>query len=230
MAACCCVNNGEGIETWDLPIEPEQDAPVRMSQLKRTDYGADEVKDRPVNEEVKVGAVMIPESASQGLELLHCAAENLVIIVTVLEDGPWARWNATHPDHMVCPGDQVVEVNNKRDDYSVIVAELTLKTTKSRVMSMSIVRPVENIVKLAKEDGKAIGLVLAPLESGLLFVDGVKAGGLIAEWNSERPRRRVRLLDQIVEVNGIRGSASDLVEAMKQEGGTVRLTLMTHPG
>lgn len=199
----------------------------RRSKLHGELAAADDPIDiRP--EEMKIGKVAIPENSSQGLEMLHSASQNLVVVCGVVEDGPWGKWNETHPKHMVQPGDEIVEVNGKRGEYTAVVQELTAKSHKTRLMTMVIRRPMENRVMVYKPEGNSLGLVLVPLDNGLLFIDAVSAGGCIDNWNKKNPDRKVRSLDQIVEVNNVRGSALDLVEAMKKESYDLELVFLTH--
>lgn len=227
--ACCCVTSGDGIEPWDLPIEPEHGAPTRMTQM---DKGKNLAESRNIlereREEVKIGIVTVAEGAPQGLELLHSPPLNLVVVCGISDDGPWAKWNSAHPDHMVRPGDEIVEVNGKRGDYTAIVQEMSAKPAKSRSMTMTVRRPFENKVVVYKSDGDTLGLILVPLQNGLLFIDAVSAGGVIDGWNAAGKGNKVKSLDQVVEVNKKRGSSLELVEAMKQDGSEVEMVFLTH--
>eukprot|EP00418_Pyrodinium_bahamense_P068677 CAMPEP_0179098990 /NCGR_PEP_ID=MMETSP0796-20121207/45646_1 /TAXON_ID=73915 /ORGANISM="Pyrodinium bahamense, Strain pbaha01" /LENGTH=235 /DNA_ID=CAMNT_0020796781 /DNA_START=46 /DNA_END=753 /DNA_ORIENTATION=- len=232
--ACCCVTNGEVVEPWDLPMEPEHATPSRMSQLTHPVATPGQESEESaahagsaLKDHLKVGAVALQAGASQGLELLHSASENLVIICGVVM-GPWSKWNEAHPDHMVQPCDEILEVNSKRGDYSTIISEMTLKTTRSRMLTMSIRRATEHRILVHKDEGETLGLGLVPLENGLLFIDAVNRGGVIDRWNARNPDQKVRVLDRIVEVNHIRGNAVELVDALKQDG-NIEIMLQTHP-
>ena len=48
-------------------------------------------------------------------------------------------------------------------------------------------------------------------------IDEVVTGGLVQHWNDEHPDKAVRAGDQIVEVNGIRGFQSWLLEECRQD-------------
>lgn len=230
MGACCCAQpGGDMIEAPDLPVEPEHNSAKRMTKLDMPMEVKPVVQREGTVEDIKIGVVEVEEGASQGLELLHSHSLNLVVVCGVIKDSPWAKWNDAHPDHMVNPGDEIVEANGQRGDCAAIIAEMKTKAAKKRSMTMVIRRPTQNTVTLDKPIGDTLGLVLVPLDNGNLYIDAVSQGGVVDRWNNDsKAANKVRSLDQIVEVNKTKGNALDLVNALKADG-EFQMVVLTHP-
>uniref|UniRef100_A0A7S4QVB6 PDZ domain-containing protein n=1 Tax=Alexandrium monilatum TaxID=311494 RepID=A0A7S4QVB6_9DINO len=231
--ACCCLPVGGAIEPWDLPIEVEQALPSRMTQLEfhyggKDDLTSKEGHDAKQEEVLKLGTVVIEPGGELGLNILHSAVRGLIVISGTSPGSPWARWNETHPDHMIQPGDKVIAVNDRQGDFEQLLLEMTATSPKTRMTSMVVKRPVENRVRISKLDGDTLGLNLITLSNGLVFIDAVIPGGLVDLWNKTSDRK-VKILDYLVEVNRKRGEVAELVEAMKENRGDFELVLRTHP-
>mmetsp|Transcript_29381 Transcript_29381/g.68270 ORF Transcript_29381/g.68270 Transcript_29381/m.68270 type:complete len:251 (+) Transcript_29381:69-821(+) len=248
MPICCCVTTGQVIESWDLPVESEHEAPKRMSAL--TPPPRDEIEEERMgvssknnahkNRDIflRVGAVAIPPGTSQGLQLLHSFYENLVIICDVAA-GPWQKWNEAHPEHQVKAGDELVEVNGRSGDYKDIIREMTIMSNRSRLLTMLIRRPIERAIRVPRpmkeesvseicpEEAKSLGVLLLQVNNSGLFVDAIHDDGAVDLWNRDNAGQQVRVLDRIVKVNGVLGTPLQLVEAMKQPG-DCELVLHTH--
>lgn len=208
--------------------------PLRMSELASPNvYGVEELMQSPAqgfwgsaSDHYQVGAVSIPAGKEHGLELLHSASENRVIVCGV-PSGPWLAWNEAHPRHTVDVCDEIIEVNRKRGDYAIILNELSSKSSRSKMVTMSIRRPTEHRILVDKREGETLGLGFATLGNDALFIDAILENGVISGWNAKNPLRRVRMLDRIVEVNNCRGSAKQLVDLL-QLGTDFEIVLQTH--
>jgi len=87
----------------------------------------------------------------------------------------------------------------------------TPPASTSTVVSSPVPVVKEQMVTIAKVEGKSLGLGLSPS----LRIAEICTEGLILDWNRENPSKQVQQDDQIVEVNGIRGDASAMFEAMQ---------------
>jgi len=228
--ACCCVNEGDVIEYWEMPIEPEHATPESMDIMQAPAVHEDNPLrgDRPNEDQFLVGAVSIPAGSSPGLDCLHSPRQNRVVICDVHE-GPWQAWNQAHPRHNVDVGDEVLEVNRKRGDYRSILNELSCKGSREgTMMTMSIRRPTEHCIFISRGADDSLGLDLAPQDNGALFVCGIFAEGVISAWNRRNGNRRVRSLDRIVEVNRFRGDARQLMDLLDAQC-DLEIVFQTHP-
>jgi len=227
--ACCCVNDGDTIEYWEMPIEPEHATPESMEIM----HAPGRREDNPLGgcvpreDQLMVGAVTIPAGSSPGIDCLHCPRQNRVVVCDV-QPGPWQAWNQAHPRHNVDVGDEVVEVNRKRGDYWSILTELSCKGSRDgTTMTMFIRRPTEHCVFISRGSDDSLGLDLAPQENGALFVCGIFAESVISTWNRRNTDRRVRSLDRIVEVNRFRGDAQQLMDLLDGES-DLEIVFQTH--
>jgi len=73
----------------------------------------------------------------------------------------------------------------------------------------------EYCITLDKTTGTNLGAQVSPIDGKTLLIEAV-LGGLFKDWNLANPRVQVSKGDRIVEVNGIVGSSTDLLEECKQ--------------
>merc|ERR1719464_1753443 len=83
-------------------------------------------------------------------------------------------------------------------------------------------------VTLQKTDGSPLGLAVDFVSTREVLPVREVTGALAAEWNRDHPDLQVRPGDRIVEVNGARGIADQMMKALK-ESEVVRLTLVRLP-
>mmetsp|Transcript_21516 Transcript_21516/g.39462 ORF Transcript_21516/g.39462 Transcript_21516/m.39462 type:complete len:429 (+) Transcript_21516:171-1457(+) len=74
----------------------------------------------------------------------------------------------------------------------------------------------EFAVTLDKRQGGTHGIDIDWSNGEHLLIEKVNSPGLIAKWNEEHPDRKIVAGHCIVEVNGIRGDAEELLEEMKR--------------
>lgn len=241
--ACCCANAANPAvehENSHLTVEPAVEKPMapdgNVTHLAKKPTGLERTKTPVLSayddsehapRELTLGEVPVPADKLQGLDLLQSEADELLVIVGVAEGSPWAAWNAEHPEDPAEPGDQILAVNGKCE-HEEAWSEITGKCDQDRKMSLRIRKPTENRIRVTKHDDDSMGLVLIHLDGGLLFIDSVQPDGLVHQWNLEHSDHKVRCLDQIVEVNGQKGSPDELVKALA-ETGEADLVLRTHP-
>mmetsp|Transcript_39528 Transcript_39528/g.92994 ORF Transcript_39528/g.92994 Transcript_39528/m.92994 type:complete len:472 (+) Transcript_39528:185-1600(+) len=78
-------------------------------------------------------------------------------------------------------------------------------------------RKVEFSAELDKRTGMSHGIDIDWSNGVHLLIEKVNTPGLVAAWNQEHPDQEICAGHCIVEVNGVRGVASDLLEEMKKE-------------
>eukprot|EP00931_Biecheleriopsis_adriatica_P061653 TRINITY_DN37080_c0_g1_i1.p1 TRINITY_DN37080_c0_g1~~TRINITY_DN37080_c0_g1_i1.p1 ORF type:complete len:234 (+),score=70.82 TRINITY_DN37080_c0_g1_i1:56-757(+) len=81
-------------------------------------------------------------------------------------------------------------------------------------------------VMLDKGSHSTLGLDLdlPDAKPHLIIIKTIKDGSILLEWNAQNPDKEVRKGDCIVEVNGTKGSASNMMQAAK-DSSTLTLTL-----
>lgn len=68
-------------------------------------------------------------------------------------------------------------------------------------------------LELDRSSGQTLGIEVTYLDGETLFIDQIHDDGLFKKWNDAAPvNRRIHNGDHIIEVNGKRGKASDLLE------------------
>mmetsp|Transcript_85782 Transcript_85782/g.161526 ORF Transcript_85782/g.161526 Transcript_85782/m.161526 type:complete len:136 (+) Transcript_85782:82-489(+) len=73
-------------------------------------------------------------------------------------------------------------------------------------------RRVEFKVHIKRQKGEKLGLEAAQIDDVQLLVETVR-DGCLKEWNLQNPESAVQPGDELIEVNGQRGTASQLVQA-----------------
>jgi len=73
-------------------------------------------------------------------------------------------------------------------------------------------------IRLHKPSDEAFGMRFDASDGSTIKVDKVKPGQLMDNWNNDNPDRTVRRGDRIVEVNGMRGSAKQLMDLCSKGG------------
>jgi len=73
-------------------------------------------------------------------------------------------------------------------------------------------------IRLHKPPDEAFGMRFDASDGSTIKVDKVKPGQLMDNWNNDNPDRTVRRGDRIVEVNGMRGSAKQLMDLCSKGG------------
>eukprot|EP00971_Amphidinium_carterae_P336031 6472168-Amphidinium_carterae.1 len=76
---------------------------------------------------------------------------------------------------------------------------------------------VEFAATLDKREGGTHGIDIDWSNGTHLLIEKVNTPGLVAQWNEEHPEKQISAGHFIVEVNGVRGTATDLLEEMKKD-------------
>merc|ERR1712137_806321 len=133
------------------------------------------------------------------------------LFVKMIKEGPVSRWNAMNPVNRIIIGDEIISVNDVKDDATVLMSELR----RADFVRLSLRRPFLFKVLLDK-GGSSLGLTLRKKGADRdLLVDAI-AAGKCKEWSRQHPEHEVMPGDMVVEVNGYQNMAR-MVEAVVSE-------------
>mmetsp|Transcript_89251 Transcript_89251/g.177445 ORF Transcript_89251/g.177445 Transcript_89251/m.177445 type:complete len:212 (-) Transcript_89251:226-861(-) len=128
-------------------------------------------------------------------------------VVAVLPEGAVQKTRAN-----LKAGDHIVSANG-----SSIAIGIMERLKEDETIDIVVERTPEFRVKVAKgASGLGLDLTNAPKGTSLLVRNIIPAGA-IEEWNSKNKGREVQKMDRVVEVNGVRGEWSKLLEALRTE-------------
>merc|ERR1719291_1644925 len=136
------------------------------------------------------------------------------IVVRIHDDGAADRWNILNPGYELMHGDRILEINGVRDTASIM---LRLQE-QERPLELSVRRPMILRVTLHRLPASPrIGLNIVNSGEKSLLVKMIK-DGLVKDWNTTHPDMKVLVGDRIIEVNGVKGSFSKILGALRGEG------------
>lgn len=150
-------------------------------------------------------------------------AVDLAVIVYVGK-GPGTRWNNIYPDRQLVPGLRIMEVNGITTCLEIVDE---LRASSAAVLRLR--RPVVHRVLLSREKGLRLGVKLLEFDEESVWVDQVltSEGGLIPEWNKQNPVSKVTTGSRIIEVNGLRGNSTKMLELLRKDG-VIELVVESH--
>lgn len=135
------------------------------------------------------------------------------LLISRVRPGSVQSWNQRRPDMAVQAGDRIVEVNGQRGPSAQLVSAIRSEWR----LHLLIRRQLKFSVSLPEFSGQ-LGLDIAMLESALKVLK-VKEGP-IKDWNASCAKDiEVMPEDSIVEVNGVKGSPADLLQAIRSQQG-----------
>mmetsp|Transcript_95368 Transcript_95368/g.132474 ORF Transcript_95368/g.132474 Transcript_95368/m.132474 type:complete len:275 (+) Transcript_95368:69-893(+) len=145
-------------------------------------------------------------------------------IIVVVGKGPGTRWNDIYPDRQLVPGLRIMEVNGITTCLEIVDE---LRASSAAVLRLR--RPVVHRVLLSREKGIRLGVTLLEFDEESVWVDQVltSEGGLIPEWNKQNPVSKVTTGSRILEVNGLRGNSTKMLELLREDG-VIELVVESH--
>jgi len=131
------------------------------------------------------------------------------------EPGPVSEWNKHHglaKYKDIRPYDRIFQVNGQRGDSR----DLLQAMKSGDHIDVLIRRPIEYKVKVVY--GKAgLGLDMHTNLDGSLVLKSIKQASPFDEWNKVHWQTPVQAGDRMIEVNGHRGNAEELVHFMTKD-------------
>lgn len=104
--------------------------------------------------------------------------------------------------------------------------EQKLATKDKRKVKLTLKRPVETEVVL-KKPGQ-LGITINYKASSTAIWVASMHEGLLQEWNSRNPDKRVAVNDRIIRVDGVKDGCRASVEKLRENADTVVLTVLTY--
>jgi len=138
------------------------------------------------------------------------------VFVVKIREGAVQKWNERHPDRCIKPNDRIAAVNGRSGDAGELVAELRMASE----WDLLVHRPVEFECCIQRQVPHDLGARLTYAPGGTSLVLDDWGPGPIEEWNLNpgNAGRRFDAGDRIVEINGVRGEARDILEATEHQG------------
>lgn len=212
--ACCCRSEDVAVEKVSQDDCAEKQMEVRSS-VEEPDAELDGVL-TPLwlpEDDPNMFSVCIVELLENGVGLDLDLLDDTGIMINNVLGGAAESWNGkADPDHQMCYGDRIMEVNgtrgNSQDHLALIRDEGSLQ--------MWLKRPV--VVRISGNATlDSLGLVVTYAPDGrTLLIQEIKSG-MVKNWNLDNPNLAVREHDRIAEVNGVTGFASELMDLLRVE-------------
>mmetsp|Transcript_83923 Transcript_83923/g.260986 ORF Transcript_83923/g.260986 Transcript_83923/m.260986 type:complete len:225 (-) Transcript_83923:163-837(-) len=183
--------------TGDLPLEQEGEGPsLRVKvKLRDEDYPEPPPVEFPIN-------VAREKEDKVGLDL-HLG-DDVTLRVTGVQEGPFL-------DSALRPGDFIVSVNGLRGNS----VDMVSKMKAERRLEIKVRKPVEfGAIMDMQKAGHGLNLSAKLVHNCLLVVE-VRQGAFQL-WNASNPKQvPVRPRDRLVAIDGVRGTAEDLMAALR---------------
>lgn len=162
-------------------------------------------------------------SAKHGLSL--DISDGTALLVDSVGEGLVREWNKTHPHLQVSFGDRIVEVTGVHGD----ARKLRERLSAAVALTLVVFRPRWFNIKVSKA-GRDLGLDLHCADGCATLLVKQVGPGVVKDWNETRQDLQVVAGDRIAEVNGTRGNASALKNALlKQDTLELRILVAQAP-
>jgi len=178
---------------------------------------------QPVMKAREFQVTIMKESQDLGLDVLQ--HDSATLLITGIKEGLVATFNRGQPDDVfVQAGDRIAEVNGSRGNSE----ELIHTIRSSQTVCMTIRRLVEFTVTVSKLSRR---LGINVMQGGCsLTVLGLTEGPF-TQWNScVNQDLKVQPGDLVVEVDGVRGTAETLLQAIHTGGDNLRMSFVVERG
>jgi len=158
-----------------------------------------------------------------GLDVYSSTTDKLLI--SRIKMGIVLMSNRENPDKAIWPGDQIRKVNGSEGSAH----ELTEMVKASRRVLLTIFRQIEYRVTVIKRG--RLGLDVAQYANSLRILSILE--GPFQAWNEKAPtEEEVRTGDHLVEVDGIRGTCTELLSYIKgtADGSSLKIVFVRGSG
>lgn len=161
-----------------------------------------------------------------GVSLFYSDVVSFLEIIDVDVNNPSvaAYNNSVEPRMKLQAGQLILAVNGIADSTAMMLAGWK----DSAEVNCVVCWPTEFQINVSKSEG-GMGIDVTHSKKGrALLVEGVHAGP-VQRWNAAHPDRKVQVADRIVAVNKVRGSPTELKNALKTASGVVELVIARRP-
>jgi len=150
--------------------------------------------------------------------------DGLSAVVVDIKEGAIKSWNERNPELALRLNDRVVDVNGSRGDANNLVTRLKSDTT----WVLQVQRPSEFPVSINRADAPSLGMDLRYAPNGTTLMITQVGDGPMQDWNRQHPEKVVHRHDRIIQLNGVRGSPHDLLQA-SEDAETLDLVIVHYP-
>lgn len=135
-----------------------------------------------------------------------------LVVVDILP-GSIREWNEAQPrpGQQLRVNDRIVEANGASEDAQKMLCVLK----DSTMWQLVVQRPAEYRAVIERHGVLSLGLDLRYALTGTSLMIADIGDGPIKDWNARSSTRKVKKFDRIIELNGVRGSAQQLLRAGK---------------
>eukprot|EP00927_Polykrikos_kofoidii_P029390 TRINITY_DN2541_c0_g1_i1.p1 TRINITY_DN2541_c0_g1~~TRINITY_DN2541_c0_g1_i1.p1 ORF type:complete len:251 (-),score=54.57 TRINITY_DN2541_c0_g1_i1:87-737(-) len=203
MLACCCAPQKEDTVTVLASV-----AVLPKGLKKTTSKELEPPAEEQEHDDDKFVVEVENPSNSSGLDVV--VSKSKTLLIAFVAAGSVDDWNGSRASEepRVREGDQIVEVNGVRDAEDMVTA-LADKTLRIHV------KPRQEWEMVVEKGGEKLGVELnVRKERSSLLVNKIFQGP-VTRWNDVNPHMQLRIMDQITEVNGVRGDGKLLYEQVK---------------
>lgn len=161
-----------------------------------------------------------------GITLFYSDAANSleIIDVDVNNESVAAHCRSAPKGRQLEVGELILAVNGVSDSVALMLAAWKDTTEVNCV----VCKPAEFTIEVIKIDG-GMGIDVTHSTKGCsLLIEGIQAGP-VRTWNRSNPEKATQVGDRIVAINGIRGSPTELKEALRAAAGKISLVIARRP-
>lgn len=205
FGACCCANGGEDINIDERALIQEL-PPIESIEMP--------MPPQAVNKGGLLGpgssfSVTVRRNTSEPIGLDIDLIDGFSAVVVDIKAGAIKTWNDQNRAHALRLNDRIVEVNGSKGDANNLVVRLKNDTT----WVLTVQRPTEIPVSINRADAPSLGMDLRYAPNGTTLMITQVGEGPMHEWNKKNPATAVRRFDRIIQLNKVRGTPTELLQA-----------------
>jgi C-terminal processing protease CtpA/Prc len=178
---------------------------------------------QPVTKAREFRVTITKESEELGLDVLQ--HDSATLLITRIREGLVDRFNRGQPDEcIVQAGDRITEVNGSSGNSEELISTIR----SSQTICMTIRRLIEFTVTVSKLSQR---LGINVMQGGCSLTVLGLTDGPFSQWNNcVNQDLKVQPGDLVVEVDGVRGTAEDLLQAIEQGREKLRMSFVVERG
>lgn len=205
---CACCESGQEVEEF----KEVTTLPILVPQPETREAGPP--KQTPKAPSFGSFMVMIPMKgySSFGVQL-DVTDKKAGPMITEIQSGAIAGFNAQHPEQALEPWDTIAELE---DAQNMVEVYEKMNGPLPDTVRMVVKRPRRLQLTLSKSDGP-LGLLLdyKPSSVGGVIAE-VRDLGLVSKWNRDHPADAIGKGDRILEINGSMPIGEAIIEEIKR--------------
>lgn len=241
LGACCCAKGGSQDGAYndtamvqDLPKTDELcmlqgvpkalDAPTDAAsslQPAKKDSGMEGLAS-PGQGSTFITTISRSEDEPIGLDI--DLIDSVSAVVVDIKEGAVKKWNEKNPTTAIQVNDRIIMVNGARSEANALVMKLKSETT----WELEVQRPSLYNVVISRENAPSLGMDLRYAPNGTTLMITQVGEGPMQDWNRDNPSKAVCKYDRIVQLNGIRGTPTDLLHS-SEDCDTLDMCIVHYP-